>query len=200
MFDISIHNRILLNLRQSLTIRPEQLKDLPQNTLSFQTTLEATQAACNTVHKIWAMVELNAIQPCKLIPKIPLDFVIVIDHSSSMRTNNKIAFVQATIEYMISKLEADSRFCLIKFNHEVSFVTSGLLQMTPENKSKVLELLKEIKPEGSTNISDSLFAAINLLKSRELSEQNRISSVMLFTGNLFRFVRIRWNGILRKIV
>jgi Mg-chelatase subunit ChlD len=77
-----------------------------------------------------------------------IDFVIVIDHSASMRLSHKLAFVQATIEYLISKLNEAHRFCLIKFNQEVSMVTNGLLAMTTENKQKSRSLLHDIKPQG----------------------------------------------------
>jgi Mg-chelatase subunit ChlD len=73
-----------------------------------------------------------------------VDFVVVIDHSASMKMNNKLAFVQATIEYLISKLNEAHRFCLIKFNQDVSLVTNGLLPMTNDNKEKVRALLHGI--------------------------------------------------------
>lgn len=101
-----------------------------------------------------------------------------------MAMDGKLAFVQATIEYMIGKLSEEHRFCLIEFNHEVNMVTNGLLRMTPENKNTVLTLLTNLKPEGSTNISDALFTSIELLKNRSVNEQLRISSVMLFTDGL----------------
>ena len=79
-----------------------------------------------------------------------IDFVIVIDHSASMKLNNKLAFVLATIEYLINKLNDHHRFCLIKFNQEVSLVTNGLLSMNDENKDRVRSLLHDIKPQGKT--------------------------------------------------
>ncbi len=155
-----------------------------------------------------------------------IDFVVVIDHSSSMRMDNKLAFVQATIEYLISKLDESHRFCLIQvfnrssllfdnqilssfisvhlfltvvsfslevssylshcpqFNQEVELVTEGLMVMNRQNQEKVVQLLHNVKPEGSTNISDALFCAIELLKKRSPDEHNRISSIMLFTGKI----------------
>lgn len=99
-----------------------------------------------------------------------------------MRLSHKLAFVQATIEYLISKLTEAHRFCLIKFNQEVSMVTNGLLPMTPENKQKTRSLLHDIKPQGTTNISDALFTALGVLSNRP--DKNRISTIMLFTDGL----------------
>lgn len=159
---------------------------------------EATELNAGAIHKIWCLLELKALAKLKKPPSsIQVDFVVVIDHSSSMRMNNKLAFVQATIQYFIEQLNESHRFCLVEFNSQVHKVTDGLLEMNPENKKRVLESLKDIKPEGSTNISDALFTAIDILKERRGGESSRISSVMLFTGDIAYFNEIsvcRWFG------
>jgi len=96
-----------------------------------------------------------------------------------MKQNGKLAFVQATIEYIISQLNENQRFCLIQFNQEVALLTNDLIPMSPENKKEVQSQLKEIKAHGSTNISDALFTALGIIQKRQ--EQNRVSSIMLFT-------------------
>eukprot|EP01114_Cavostelium_apophysatum_P017474 TRINITY_DN5198_c0_g1_i5.p1 TRINITY_DN5198_c0_g1~~TRINITY_DN5198_c0_g1_i5.p1 ORF type:complete len:573 (+),score=118.31 TRINITY_DN5198_c0_g1_i5:213-1931(+) len=162
--------------------------------LSLSTTLEAPAFRYGTVHKLWGMVNLDAVSSQHSSnpflsqnssqSRLEIDFVVVIDHSSSMRTNYKLAFVQATIEYLISQLDSHHRFCLIEFNHEVNVVTDGLVVMSTENKRAVVEKLRNVKAEGSTNISDALFRAIDILKNRWPSEHSRISTVMLFTDGL----------------
>jgi uncharacterized protein with von Willebrand factor type A (vWA) domain len=154
-----------------------------EGTLSLQTLLESELITCGEVHKLWAMVKVTS-APKKIAKVIHIDFVVAIDRSSSMKMNNKLAFVQATLEFMISQLNESHRFCLITFNHEVTDITQGLLVMTEENKAKVRQCLKNIKAEGSTNISEALFTAISTLKERKHPESNRISTVMLFTGSL----------------
>jgi hypothetical protein len=132
------------------------------------------------------MVQLDASRKPQTpeLHKVSIDFIVAIDHSSSMRMNDKLAHVKATIQFLIEQLTESHRFCLLEFNHEVNRVTEGLLEMTKENKQIVLDNLKKIKPEGSTNISDALMTAINILKSRPSAESTRISSVMLFTDGL----------------
>jgi Mg-chelatase subunit ChlD len=156
------------------------------HTIQIKAMTEASALAFGAIHKIWCMVQLDASKkPKEVIPKTHIDFIIVIDHSSSMRMNNKLAFVKATIQYLVEQLTESHRFCLIEFNHEVNTVTEGLLVMSETNKKIVLENLKKIRPEGSTNISDALFTAIDILKKRPPQEAARISSVMLFTGKSF---------------
>eukprot|EP01119_Soliformovum_irregulare_P018386 TRINITY_DN5619_c0_g1_i1.p1 TRINITY_DN5619_c0_g1~~TRINITY_DN5619_c0_g1_i1.p1 ORF type:complete len:528 (-),score=79.81 TRINITY_DN5619_c0_g1_i1:829-2412(-) len=147
--------------------------------------IEADELDCASVHKIWCMIHLDtAVQSSKLNVVTQVDFVVVIDHSSSMSLNRKLAFVKATIQFFISKLTEAHRFCLIEFNHDIHMVTDGLLVMNEANKQKVLTALKEIRPEGSTNISGALFTAVNVIRNRCTSESSRISTVMLFTDGL----------------
>ncbi len=131
---------------------------IPRATLSFAAVSEAENLPWGSVHKLWSMLHIlkvllalltlasiDAVDRTKLVKTVTyIDFVIVIDHSASMKMNNKLAFVQATIEYLISKLSDHHRFCLIKFNQDVALVTNGLLPMTPENKTKVRTLLHGI--------------------------------------------------------
>jgi Ca-activated chloride channel family protein len=107
---------------------------------------------------------------------------MVIDHSSSMKFDNKLAFVLATIEFCISQLESHHRFSLIMFNHQVTQITNGLIPMTPENKSSVLSKLQTIEATGSTNIGDALITALDVLNTRQ--DTSILSSVMLFSDGL----------------
>ena len=107
---------------------------------------------------------------------------MVIDHSSSMKFDNKLAFVLASIEFCLSQLEEHHRFSLILFNHQVTQLTNGLLPMTPENKEYVLSKLKEVVATGSTNIGDALITALDVLNSR--TDSTIQASVMLFSDGL----------------
>lgn len=162
--------------------------------LKIKATLESNSFKSVSAHKIWGMVRIDA--PNKLNHSITtqIDFVVVIDISTSMKKNNKLAFVQATIEYMISQLNESHRFCLILFNQRVQLATEGLMVMNHENREQLLSILRKIKADGSTNISDAVFSAVNILRERPLHEQSRISSIMLFTGTfIVHFVDIfRW--------
>jgi Mg-chelatase subunit ChlD len=112
-----------------------------------------------------------------------IDFVVVIDRSSSMKLNNKLAFVKATIEFMVCELREWHRFCLIEFNQEAQRLMP-LTEMTPDNKQLVLDRLHKIKADGNTNISAPLFLALDELRARDERHSARISSVLLFTDGL----------------
>ncbi|PRP75975.1 hypothetical protein PROFUN_01691 [Planoprotostelium fungivorum] len=159
--------------------------------LILSTEMEAPELSSNAVHKFWGMIRLStdpsSAAHCPLSEQkspVVMDFVVMIDRSSSMTQGNKMAFVQATIEHMIQLLGPQHRFCLLTFNQEATMITEGLLEMNEDNKKIVLSLLKDIKPEGSTNIGDALTMGITVLNSREGTDANNLSSIMLFTDGL----------------
>lgn len=169
--------------KKLLTPTPEN-----EHTLGLSAVLESSQLACSNVHKLWANVSLDAVNRKvhgDVLSALDIDFVVVIDHSSSMISKNKLAYVKATIEYFISQLNESHRFCLVKFNHEVNLVTDGLIQMDADSKASVLNQLRnDIQAEGSTNISDALFTALGVLRRRHETEHHRLSCIMLFTDGL----------------
>lgn len=150
--------------------------------LSLETQLEHGSLRYNSIHKTWGVVTLrSSSHPCRSSP--PADFVIAIDISASMRVNSKLAFVQATIEYLLSVLDENQTFSLVTFNHEVE-VLATLLPCVEENKEKIMTLVHGLQATGSTNISGALFESTKILNSRGVAEENRISTVMLFTDGL----------------
>ena len=157
-----------------------------QNSLSVAGFVENDQLACGSVHKVWGLVELRTNKPPTSQPNLSFDFVIIVDHSESMQNDGKLAYVQATIDYLIAKLGKEHRLCLIKFNQQVTMLTTGLQDLVPQNKTTISQSLKEIQPEGTTNISDALFTGLKVLKERPSTEHSRLSFVMLFTGSSYR--------------
>src|SRR5688572_27414530 len=87
------------------SLSSEQSSNSLPKTLSLQATPASTSLSCGTVHKLWSMIRLDALDRTKYSDHVTnIDFVVVIDHSASMKNNNKLAFVQATIEYLINNL------------------------------------------------------------------------------------------------
>lgn len=170
-----------------------------RHSLSIESSVEYSQLSCNNVHKIWGMVKVKAVptlpMPLPLADVGPrqmprprlcgVDFVVAIDRSQSMGLDNKLAFVKATIDYFVSQLDETHRFCLCVFNQGVDMVTGELLPMTTENKQLVLDKLRTVSADGSTNISEALLTCLTVLQSRDSAEQaSRVASVLLFTDGL----------------
>jgi hypothetical protein len=106
--------------------------------LTLETSLEHRSLAHHTIHATWGVVTLRATHAqLNVRPSPPADFVIAIDISASMRVDSKLAFVQATIEYLLMKLNDNQTFSLVIFNHEVQ-VLATLLKCTEDNKEKIM--------------------------------------------------------------
>lgn len=148
--------------------------------INISSELQCQAVKYDSVHKTWGTITLQAnSHPCNT--PLPVDFVFLIDTSASMRVDSKLAFVQATFEYLLSKLSSNQTISLIAFNHEVRTLTN-LLPCTPANKLHVIDLVKTLQATGSTNISEALFTGTAILARR--SSPDRISSLMLFTDGL----------------
>lgn len=154
-----------------------------QMALSMSSVLERNTLTYNSIHKLWGMISLQSLcPPTALSNSISVDFILVIDVSCSTN-ESKLAFLRASFEYVLSKLDENQTFTLIAFNHEISVLTK-LVPCTKDNKTKILEIVKSLIPSGSSKIFNALHAAAEILKDRPGSQKNRISSVLLFTDGL----------------
>lgn len=168
---------------QGSVLIPNSTTKIASSFLQVQAFQEHTGLSFGTVHKLWIMLELEAIKQ-DIWTQLPVDLIICIDISGSMKLNGKLAHLQATIQYFLTKLTSHHRLCLIVFNQDIHLLTEGLIPATEENKEIILAALHSLRPSGSTNIGDALFKALELLKNREPISTARVSSVMLFTDGL----------------
>jgi len=58
--------------------------------LAIKTELESKALRYNNVHKVWGSVTLTALAQPELSVSVPVDFVIAIDISASMRVDSKL--------------------------------------------------------------------------------------------------------------
>lgn len=147
--------------------------------------VERQEFQYNEAHNFWAMLKLTAIDggfSFGVKERIGIDFVVVIDVSKSMNSDNKLPAVLATLEYMMENLTENDRFALVQFN-DVATLLFDLLPMNDINKSIVVDILHNIKATGNTNINDGLITGLNILKSRK-EENPPISRLFLLTDGL----------------
>ena len=147
------------------------------------TNLESTALSHTTVHSVWGYFTIEANYP-ENVPSIPLDIVLIIDVSSSMKIDNKYITMLNMIKYLLTKLNERHTITLITFNNEF-LVLTHLLECSDDNKTKILSILNKIKDTElleTTNIYAGLFAGIKIILNRPY--QIKPSSLLLFTdGN-----------------
>jgi len=117
------------------------------------------------------------------------DFIFVVDRSGSMKSENKMAFLQGTMEYFINNLDSKHRIAIELFNADVEIITEikdgnedediGFVRLHDCNKELLLKKLKTITPEGSTNISLAIYKAIDIISKRKI--KNQLTTILFFT-------------------
>ncbi len=152
--------------------------------LSLSLSLENNALSYDSVHKTWGMVTLQTNPLIEHAPvSLPADFVICIDVSATLRVDSKLPFVQATIQYLLSKLDENQTISLLAFNHEVKVLVE-LCRCTPTNKEQILSLVHKLQVTGSSNLGAALFGGTSILNKRQGGDRSRISTLMLFTDDL----------------
>ena len=106
-----------------------------------------------------------------------LDLIISIDTSGSM-SGQKIQLVKETLEFLVKELKPIDRLALVEFNSSEK-VLAGFNPITEENKKKYLEIIKNIKAGGSTNIKASIKRCLDMMLARK--ESNEVTSLLFLS-------------------
>lgn len=92
--------------------------------------------------------------------------VLVVDRSGSMR-GEKFQQAQQGIRRLLESLHADDHFDLVVYDSDVELFRNDLQPATPENIQLAVQWADALKPQGGTNISEGLTAALRLTAGGE---------------------------------
>ena len=95
------------------------------------------------------------------------DIVFVLDTSGSMADEGKMEKARKALQFGIQNLRETDRFNVINFAGEEHLMESGLIRADASGRNRGLEFVKNLKPNGGTNINDALRAAIRQFDSQE---------------------------------
>lgn len=109
--------------------------------------------------------------------RMGVDIVLLIDVSGSME-DDKLKFVQKTVEFVIDNLEDCDRLALVQFNDKAE-VLSNLTAIEEIARKRLKGVNNSLTARGSTNIVAGLRTAIDLLTQRK--EVNDISAIFLLS-------------------
>ena len=90
-----------------------------------------------------------------------VDMVIVLDRSGSMSGQKINDATNAAIE-LVSRLTASDRFALVAYSNNAN-VVSELVNVTPNAKKRLNQLINSISASGGTNLGEGLQAGIDIL-------------------------------------
>jgi len=99
-------------------------------------------------------------------PKLPeatvtaKDMTIVIDHSGSMTTDDKMEHAKRAAIAMVEMLGAKDRVNVISFSDEVDPLFKSPQPMTRDNREQALQFIERLHPTGGTDIALALKTAV----------------------------------------
>jgi len=111
--------------------------------------------------------------------RLPMNLVVVVDHSGSMASDGRLDKVKVGLHTMIDHLLPEDRLALVEFDDEVS--VDAPLGATLDRPA-LHAIIDRLTPRGATNIFDGLQQGFRLLGDAPASErQNRV--IFLSDGN-----------------
>lgn len=108
----------------------------------------------------------------------PTDMLIILDRSGSMAAEKKISFAKAAIHDVLAQLTTSDRFALVSFSDN-AITHSPLVTINATNRENLNRIVDTIPADGSTNMSDGLQSALQLISDKHHSE--RIKKVLLLS-------------------
>ncbi|MGE5180465.1 MAG: vWA domain-containing protein [Acidobacteriota bacterium] len=116
--------------------------------------------------------------------RLPMNLVVVVDHSGSMWDQNKMVYVKQGLSTLVDNLQDGDHLALVQFD-DTADVLWSLSQ--PLDRAQLHTVVDGLTPRGGTNIYDGLQTGFNLSASALASDhQNRViflSDGMATVGN-----------------
>ncbi|MBC7978618.1 MAG: VWA domain-containing protein, partial [Myxococcales bacterium] len=105
-------------------------------------------------------------------PRLPMNLVVVVDHSGSMSRDNRLTKVKHGLHTMIDQLGDEDRLAIVQFDD----VVDVLMPLGPSLDRPALHaIIDRLQPRGATNIYDGLEQGFRLIGDVPVSErQNRV--------------------------
>ena len=110
----------------------------------------------------------------------PVDLVVVLDRSGSMRGKKINDAKQAAMD-LLSKLSPNDRLALVSYANDVRR-HSNLLRITPTNRMLLATAIRGISANGGTNLGAGLQEGIDVLTASQ--QDGRVGKVILISDGL----------------
>lgn len=124
-------------------------------------------------------VALNTPVDPATIQDRPLDLIVVVDTSGSMREDDRIGYARDGLHLLVDALQDDDRLALVTYSSTVSVRTD---LTTALDRPALHAMIDTLEAGGSTNIHEGLLTGFDLaLAARDPERQNRV--VLLSDGN-----------------
>jgi len=130
-------------------------------------------------HQATLQISLNTAFDPAALQRLPMNLVVVVDHSGSMASDGRLDKVKVGLHTMIDHLRDDDRLAIVEFDDQVKIdaALGGAL-----DRPALHAIIDGLAPDGGTDIYDGLDQGFRLLGDAPPSErQNRV--ILLSDGN-----------------
>jgi Ca-activated chloride channel family protein len=107
------------------------------------------------------------------------DIVFVLDTSGSMNEEGKMEKARAALLFGIRSLHPEDRFNVVSFAGEERLMEKNLINANDDGRAEGVKFVSALKPNGGTNINDSLRAALN-----QFGKSDRPRMIVFMTDGL----------------
>jgi Ca-activated chloride channel family protein len=130
-------------------------------------------------HQATLQIALESTVDPRTFHRLPMNLVVVVDHSGSMASDGRLDKVKAGLHTMIDNLHDEDRLAIVEFDDQVDIdATLGATLDRPALHA----IIDRLQPRGATDIFDGLQQGFLLLGDAPPSErQNRV--ILLSDGN-----------------
>ena len=156
--------------------------------------LDNTHRMRGSKDPVYLLVSMKAGKILSPSARVPLNICMVMDKSGSMESEKKLEYVKQAGLFVIDNLERDDHFSLVTYDtHVYTPVGAGPVR----NKSRVKNIIRQIEPGSSTNLSGGMLEGY----AQVLNFFNResVNRVLLLTDGLAN-TGITNPNLLKKIV
>ena len=129
-----------------------------------------------TILEVPNAIVINGIQDLWRETKKPVDLVVVMDISGSMR-GDKITTARSSLMQFVEKLDDKDRLQIMLFSSEISILTP--LSPVGEKRQRVLDSVSGIFEQGNTRLYDATLAAYQFLQ--EEGDPDHIRAIVVLT-------------------
>ncbi|MBA3397375.1 MAG: VWA domain-containing protein [Deltaproteobacteria bacterium] len=104
--------------------------------------------------------------------RLPMNLVVVVDHSGSMSADQRLEKVKTGLHSLIDNVRAEDRLAIISFDDVVTIDAPFTATL---DRTRLHQVVNGLQPRGGTNIHDGLRAGFNMLGENPPNErQNRV--------------------------
>ncbi|MEE4311143.1 MAG: VWA domain-containing protein [candidate division KSB1 bacterium] len=156
--------------------------------------LDNTHRMSGSECPVYLLVSMKAGKILSPSARVPLNICMVMDKSGSMESEKKLEYVKQAGLFVIDNLERDDHFSLVTYDtHVYTPVDAGPVR----NKSSVKEIIRQIEPGSSTNLSGGMLEGYAQVLS--FFDRESVNRVLLLTDGLAN-TGITNPNLLKKIV